>query len=86
MSWRNYYRILKNTGGDLSKADPKEMIEASRANPDNQTDALNVARRKYAEDPNENYWVPWRKRNISLRVQEEDKFVVGIKKNNRIYI
>lgn len=55
MSWIDYYKILKKTGGDISKADPKEMIAASRANPDTPTDALNVARRKYAEDPNENY-------------------------------
>lgn len=55
MSWIDYYRILKKTGGDLSKADPTEMITAARHNPNTPTDALNVARRKYDEDPNQNY-------------------------------
>jgi len=52
MGWIDYYKILKKTEGDLTKADPKEMIAASRANPNTPTDALNVARLEYAKDPN----------------------------------
>ena len=55
MSWIYFYRILKKTKGDIKKADPKEVIEATRNNPNSTNDAFNFALRKYAEDPKRFY-------------------------------
>ena len=52
MSWIQYYKIIQKTGGEIIKADPKEMVAAARGNPNSPSEALTVAFKKYEEDPN----------------------------------
>lgn len=49
MGWYQYYTLLEKYEGDLSKANTMEMIQARNGNPNNPTDALALAKRKYKE-------------------------------------
>lgn len=49
MGWFQYYRLLEQYKGDLSKATPQEMEWAARGNPDNPHDARELAEKKYRE-------------------------------------
>jgi len=52
MGWFQYYRLLENYDGDLTKASMEEMAAAARGNPNNPPDARALAERKYAEKHN----------------------------------
>ncbi len=47
MGWYNYYKLLEKYVGDLDKASKKELREASLANPDNASAALEIAKKKW---------------------------------------
>lgn len=51
MSWRDYYRLLEQYEGDLSKATPDELQSARLGNPNDPASA-----RRLAEI---NYWLDW---------------------------
>ena len=50
MGWVNYYDLLKKYDGDLKKATSDEMIFAARCNPNNPSEALKLARKKFEKE------------------------------------
>lgn len=52
MGWIDYYRLLDQYEGDLSKAKEKELKQAARNNPNDPVTARKIATAKYKENPN----------------------------------
>lgn len=49
MSWIDYYNLLRKYQGKISLANPQEMREAARANPNTPSEAYKIAKQKYQE-------------------------------------
>ena len=50
MGWFTYYKLLKKYNGDLAKASKEEMDNAYKSNPNTPSAAMELAKRKYAEE------------------------------------
>lgn len=50
MGWFQYYRLLEQYSGDLSKATKEEMDWAARGNPNDPQTARDLAEKKYREE------------------------------------